>query len=300
MRFSQLALVRPVLIVTVLTSIAPGPVFPATGMVDVCQMHATSTPLPSDTVKVMSLNISHGRNMALNQLLVSKKRTYQNLDNIAMLLEEIAPDVVALQEADAPSRWSGNFDHVAYVAQQAGFPCLVHGFHSQSWISNYGTALLSRNRPATAASYRFSRSWPSKQKGFVSAALDWTVGQQRVSITLVSVHFDFLRASVRDQQVDEMVARLSDIDGPLILMGDLNSQWEHDAANVRVLADELNLRAFYPERSGLGTYKGSAGKRLDWILISQDLEFKDYKVLPDVVADHFAVFAEIAYREQNR
>jgi endonuclease/exonuclease/phosphatase family metal-dependent hydrolase len=114
------------------------------------------------------------------------------------------------------------------------------------------------------------------------------------------VHFDFLRASVRDQQVNEMVARLSDIDGPLILMGDLNSQWEHDAANVRVLADELNLRAFYPERSGLGTYKGSAGKRLDWILISQDLEFKDYKVLPDVVADHFAVFAEIAYREQNR
>ena len=31
----------------------------------------------------------------------------------------LAPDVVALQEADGPSGWSGNFDHVATLARQA-------------------------------------------------------------------------------------------------------------------------------------------------------------------------------------
>ena len=115
-------------------------------------------------------------------------------------------------------------------------------------------------------------------------------------LTAVSVHFDFLRARVRDRQADEMVAGLSNIDGPLILMGDINSQWESDNSTVRRLADALKLRAFSPEREGLGTYKEPDGKRLDWILISQDLEFRDYRTLPDVVSDHYAVYAEIAYR----
>jgi endonuclease/exonuclease/phosphatase family metal-dependent hydrolase len=95
-----------------------------------------------------------------------------------------------------------------------------------------------------------------------------------------------------------MVAGLSNIGGPLILMGDFNSQWGGGKSPVRRLADELNLRAFDPGLGGLGTYKKSTGKRLDWILVTKDLEFTNYKVLPDVVADHFGVYAEIAYRGQ--
>jgi endonuclease/exonuclease/phosphatase family metal-dependent hydrolase len=294
----HLALNRQILVVTVLVSIASTPVFSATDMVNVCHANETLHSLPDDAVKVLSLNISHGRNTALNQLFVNKKDTYRNLDRIALLLEQTAPDVVALQEADAPSRWSGNFDHVAYVAEQSGFHCFVHGLHSQRWISSYGTALLSRGRPAKSASVQFSPSWPSKQKGYLSSTFDWSAGGQRLSITLVSVHLDFLRASVRDQQVREMVAGLSDIGGPLILMGDFNSQWGDGKSPVHRLADELNLRAFDPGLGGLGTYKKSTGKRLDWILVTKDLEFTNYKVLPDVVADHFGVYAEISYRGQ--
>jgi hypothetical protein len=72
-----------------------------------------------------------------------------------------------------------------------------------------------------------------------------------------------------------------------------------NVAHVRMLADKLNLRAFQPEARGLGTYKDSTGKRLDWILITQELEFVDYRVLPDVVADHLAVYAEIIFRGQQ-
>ena len=292
----QFFLVCQFLVVAVVGASVPESVLAASDMVNYCQPHLNASALPDRSVRIFSLNMSHGRNTALNQLFVDKERTYQNLDKIAVLLDTINPDVVALQEADAPSRWSGNFDHVAYVAQQSGFPCLVHGLHSRTWISSYRTALLSRSRPAESASMQFSPSWPSKQKGFVSATLDWSVGQQRVSITFVSVHLDFLRARVRDRQVSELVKYLSDIDGPLVLMGDLNSQWALDKSPVRMLADELDLRAFYPERDGLGTYKKSSGKRLDWILISQELEFREFKVLPDVVADHSAVYAEITYR----
>jgi endonuclease/exonuclease/phosphatase family metal-dependent hydrolase len=37
-------------------------------------------------------------------------------------------------------------------------------------------------------------------------------------------------------------------------------------------------------------------KRIDWILISADLEFISYKVLPEAVSDHHGVVAEIGMR----
>jgi endonuclease/exonuclease/phosphatase family metal-dependent hydrolase len=298
-RGSWPASVLQVLAIAALDAMCPTPAFAENDMASGCETQVTSSAMSSEVIKVLSLNISHGRNTALNQLFVDKERVYQNLNKIALLLNRVEPDVAALQEADAASRWSGNFDHVTYLAQQSGLPCRVHGLHSQKWISNYGTALLSRSRPAESESVQFSPSWPSKQKGFVTATLEWPAGPQTQSITFVSVHFDFLRASVRDQQVNELVDYLSRVEGPLILMGDLNSEWGDDASHVRTLADELNLHAFSPEDEALGTYKSRSGKRFDWVLVSHELEFRDYKVLPDVVADHFAVYAEIAYRKQQ-
>jgi endonuclease/exonuclease/phosphatase family metal-dependent hydrolase len=57
------------------------------------------------------------------------------------------------------------------------------------------------------------------------------------------------------------------------------------------------LRAYRPAAQELGTYKGT--KRLDWILISQELSFVDYTVLPDVVSDHLAVLATIGWGEKE-
>lgn len=251
--------------------------------------------LASETLSVVTLNVSHGRKTAWNQLLVSKKRTYSNLDDIADLLRRVNPHVVALQEADASSRWSGKFDHVAYLSEKGDYPCFVHGRHSDRWISSYGTALLSQISLQDPRSLPFAPSWPSKQKGFVVATLDWANGPSQTRVTIASVHLDFLRAKVRDSQVYDMVSELSSIGGPLVLMGDLNSGWDDDTSHVRMLADELNLHAYYPEHAGLGTYKKPTGKRLDWVLISRDLEFREYRVLPDIVADHFAVYAEISH-----
>lgn len=288
------------LMIVFASAVAATAVASASGLVNDCFEQPATNTLPGNSLSVLSLNISHGRNTSLNQLFVGKERTYRNLDAITKLLEATKPNIVALQEADGPSRWSGNFDHVAYLARQSRFPCRTHGLHSQRWISSYGTALLSRSRPVAAASVQFSPSWPSKQKGYVSSTFEWATGGGDVTLTAVSVHFDFLRARVRERQADEMVAGLSNIDGPLILMGDINSQWGDDNSTVRRLAEALKLRAFHPEREGLGTYKGPKGKRLDWILISQDLEFRVYDTLPDVVSDHYAVYAEIAYRGKQQ
>jgi endonuclease/exonuclease/phosphatase family metal-dependent hydrolase len=266
-------------------------------------MHSSCSDKSEATVvarplKLLTLNVSHGRRTTINQILVGEEKTYRNLDAISELLSLADADLVALQEADAASRWSGGFDHVSYIAARANYACIVHGLHSTSWISSYGTAFLAHAEMLEPRSVQFKPSPPSKQKGYVSAQLVWHSNAGPVRITVVSVHFDFLGRKTRGNQVMEMVSELSSVDGPLIILGDLNSEWLHDESHVQMLASKLRLRAFDPYREDLGTYKKPNGSRLDWILISEELEFETYRVLPEVVSDHFAVYAELNFREQ--
>ena len=253
----------------------------------------------NSVLRVLTLNASHGRSTALNQLLVSGTQTKANLDAIAKLLSLVAADAVALQEADAPSRWSGGFNHVDYIADRSGYRCIVHGLHSLDWISTYGTALMSRAQVFEPESIRFQPSWPSRRKGYVVGQLTWITEHGSHRITIASVHFDFLSRKARDSQVTELIEGLSEIDGPLILTGDLNSEWNETDSQVQRLARELDLHAFEPDSPDLGTYKRPTGKRLDWILISADLEFREHVVLETAVSDHLAVYADIAFRETD-
>ena len=63
---------------------------------------------------------------------------------------------------------------------------------------------------------------------------------------------------------------------------------------TRRQAADTGLRAFEPHAEGLETFH-LLGKRLDWILISPELEFISYDVLPDVLSDHRAVMSEITW-----
>jgi endonuclease/exonuclease/phosphatase family metal-dependent hydrolase len=93
-----------------------------------------------------------------------------------------------------------------------------------------------------------------------------------------------------------MISALKDLETELVILGDLNSTWLDKRPHVRQLAEGLGLSAYSPEGDELGTYKSISGKRLDWILISSNLEFVSYEVQPDIVADHLAIVAEIRVR----
>ncbi|MCK5359007.1 MAG: hypothetical protein KAJ95_00180, partial [Gammaproteobacteria bacterium] len=63
-------------------------------------------------LRVATLNLAHGRKDSVNQLFVWKDTFKENLDDVGDVLSKYKPHVVALQEADAVSLWSGSFDHV--------------------------------------------------------------------------------------------------------------------------------------------------------------------------------------------
>ena len=72
-------------------------------------------------LRLMTLNVAHGRSDGPNQIFQKTRNIRANLGTIAKLLSRVGPDVVALQEADGPSFWRGKFDRVEYLATNAGF-----------------------------------------------------------------------------------------------------------------------------------------------------------------------------------
>jgi endonuclease/exonuclease/phosphatase family metal-dependent hydrolase len=252
--------------------------------------------IAADTLDVLTLNVGHARGTASNQIFVTRARHQRNLNDIAALLKQADADVVALQEADAASLWSGRFDHVEFLSAAAGYRCYVHGHHADTWLYSFGTALMSRGAISEARSQAFRPSPPTTTKGFVQGTIERRSpgeGGTARKVSLISIHLDFSRKKVRDAQIAELIAAMSDRTQPLIVLGDMNEDWNIEGSAVRKIADELGLRAFSPEASKLGTYKQT--ERIDWILISEELAFVDFAVLPDGVSDHRGLVARIGW-----
>jgi len=247
---------------------------------------------------VMTLNIAHGRGDSFHQLLQRSDTTHSNLATIATLFKTTDADVIALQEADGPSFWSGNFDHVEYLAKQASFGHSVHGTHVDGIGLSYGTALLANLELQDAQAITFAPTLSPVPKGFVVSTIRWP-GIPCVDIDVVSIHLDFASQSVRRKQAMELVETLRARDRPLIIMGDLNSEWQLQNSSVQYLSQALALSAYSPERTDLDTFP-AFGERLDWILVSPELKFRSYRVLSDVVSDHRGVVAELILDNATR
>lgn len=260
---------------------------------------ADKPPIPSHALRAITINLAHGRRDSLNQLLVSEEQTRENLDDIAQYLKESKADVVALQEADKPSRWSGGFDHVAYLAEQAGFAYYTHAEHAQIWIGNYGTAVLSRWPIKEAMGLTYADTPPTASKGFTLAQIEWQNPKLRnspVTVDVISVHLDFSRKSVRLQQIDELAEVIAERTEPLIIMGDFNSEWLAGEYMVDNTMETSRLHVYKPASDDLNTYKD---KRLDWIVLSNQLDFISYSAVARVLSDHKAVTASIKWRDME-
>jgi len=248
------------------------------------------------TLRVMTLNVAHGRGEAFHQLLQKSDTTVQNLNEISAMLKREQPDVVALQEADAPSFWSGNFHHVDYLARQASFSSAVNGTHVDGPGLAYGTALLANTDLRHAESVTFNPDVSLTPKGFVVSTVTWP-GQPHVQVDVVSLHLDFSSEVTRQQQAIELIGFMRDRNRPMIVMGDFNAEWGGSDATVQLIASELALNAYDPEGRGQHTYS-YGDKRLDWILVSSGMEFREYQVVSDAVSDHRGVIAELGLGTQ--
>ena len=242
------------------------------------------------SLRVMTLNIAHGRYNSPNQRL-RKNRIESNLDDIAVVLKREQPDILALQEADGSSLWSGKFNHVEYLAEKAGFSYSIRAEHVKGKKMSYGTALLSMVDLYDLMSVTFNPSPPTFSKGFVIATMAWP-GKPPMEIDIVSVHLDCYRKSIRKRQIEDLITILSLRNKAMIIMGDFNCEWTTDESALHILAQQCNLKGYNPQGSEMDTFP-FLKRRLDWVLVSPDLDFITYQVLSDTVSDHRGVICEL-------
>jgi endonuclease/exonuclease/phosphatase family metal-dependent hydrolase len=243
-----------------------------------------------DTLRMMTLNLAHGRGRAFTQSNARRTTWYrQNLDAVALVLRRERPVVVALQEAELGSRWAGSFDHVRYLAERSGFGHVHATPHmDETPRFRYGTALLSQHplRDLGGSTFAAGGRW---QKGWTEASLDAPEGRLRV----VSVHLDFASAQRRATQVQELAESLRGSDDPLVVMGDFNSTWgDPDRSATAQLADALGLRTFAADHTLEATF---GRRRIDWIMVTPPLQIVQRHVLSgDALSDHRAVLVDVA------
>ena len=250
---------------------------------------ASTGPRP---LKVMTLNLAHGRADGRNQLLLRKRTIESNLKGVAALMRREAPDLVALQEADGPSAWSGRFSHVDTLGADAGMSHGVRAENVRGLGLSYGTALLGGVPFEDPLAVTFRPTWPTFSKGFVVAAVKWP-GRPDLVVDVVSVHLDFASRFRRRKQLRHLSEVLARRGRPVVVMGDLNCGWSGREASVREFANGLGLKAYRPEER-IATFPTTGG-RIDWILLSEELEFRYHEVLPATVSDHLPVAAIIDY-----
>ena len=226
------------------------------------------------TLKVISLNLAHGRKLSFNQLFVDDEAFRRNLLDIAEFLKKENADIVALQEADQASSWSGDFNHVEFLAEAAGYPWFVSAVHVDNSFGTYGTAILSKVPIENALGFTFAPTPPTTNKGYSLIQIAWGTDnvsddtQQNLLIDIVSVHLDFSRKSKRDAQLDELALTLVKRDNAAIILGDFNSEWLSEENVIQKFAEHGRYRAYQPEVDAFHSY---SDKRLDWALIYNEL-----------------------------
>lgn len=258
-------------------------------------------PLPKkgkDGLRLFTLNLAHGRSSTAHQAFLRKSRVERHLRAVADSVRQLEVDILALQEADGPSAWSGNFDHVAALAEHAGLEDFFHGDHNPFGFGRFnvtsGTALLARLPLTERRSHPFKSNWRDT-KGFVLATVEvpeWG----GMAIDIVSLHLDFLRPKIRRRQIGGLAEALDGRRRPRVLLGDLNCNWQMEPQSMRLLSEELGLRAYAPHTLA-PTYPSVRPRfRLDWILISRELEYVGYQRLDTRLSDHLGVIADLCLR----
>lgn len=242
------------------------------------------------SLRFLTINLAHGRGTGFHQALQSGKRARNNLDAVESMIRREDPDVVALQEADAPSAWSGGFDHVDYLAKAASYGWGVHTAHAEGAGLAYGTAIISRLPMNGHDAHTFRPAQASLPKGFSLATVEWP--ETGMIIDVVSVHLEPLRTAIRQRQAKEIIEYFRERQNPLVLMGDLNTEWGHEDGVLLDILEQLRLSIYVPDGDDTVTYP-RLGRRLDWILISSELVFAGFEVLVDKVSDHRAVVADL-------
>jgi len=265
---------------------------PLLGLVILSSSWACTTPAPfgprtsvapdATLLRVMTYNIKSGT---------------RGLDDVAKVIRDTAPDIVALQEVDCRSRRAGKLDQAAVLSEQTEMPYYAHFRTRDVFGGAYGLALLSRFPVEAIEQYPLPMPKGLEPRTVVHALLN--VAGREVSVYITHLVHPPFRNHIRVRQ-GEFIAGLMERDPrPKLLMGDFNDGPGSDT--VRLLRHQMTDVFDATGKGWDGTFQLPLpflpSIRLDYVLASDAFIPLRSSVLRVEASDHYPVVAEVRLKE---
>ncbi|MDD3180170.1 MAG: endonuclease/exonuclease/phosphatase family protein [Opitutaceae bacterium] len=253
-------------------------------------------------LRLLTFNIAHARGLSLHQGLRVPAQFRHQLLKIARLIVRVEADIVALQEIDENSRWSGSFDHLQFLRDHTGLPHSIHGVNNRlagSYHLNYGNGILSRWPFVHSENVPFGQKRIGG-KGFLFVEINHPQGR----LPLLDLHLDHRSRPHRLRQAQRLMRFLDEVRGrraahwrmPPILCGDLNNpaHWPDATAVLLGYLEERHDYMLLP-KSGHGsrTFPSPWPQRsLDFVFLPATGGAVHTEVVRSMLSDHRPVLVE--------
>ncbi len=223
-------------------------------------------------IRVLTYNIHHGEGTA-----------GISLPEIAAVIKESSPDLVALQEVDMFMPRSRFANQARRLAKMLGMR-YVYG-RAESWfiIMRYGNAVLSRPRILRRNNLILSKV--KERRALLCARIKT---RQYPDFYFLSTHLG-LSSDERSAQVEKIAQIVSSLKGPVILAGDFNTGPE--AGEFRRLNGLLSFSTFtiptYPSHEPIYC--------LDNIMVSRHWSVLGAATVKSPASDHLPLIVDLKY-----
>ncbi|HLT71267.1 MAG TPA: endonuclease/exonuclease/phosphatase family protein [Cyclobacteriaceae bacterium] len=232
------------------------------------------------TLRVLTYNIYHGE----------AADGSVDMDLLASIINEVKPDLVALQEVDKNTQRTGGIDITEELARRTG----LKGYfvkHRDFQGGEYGNAILSRFPVTDIDAIEGYHSTPSIIT-FAFATVEVASGEELI---FGCAHLT-TRSEDRKEQARQLMKYYVETKNraPMVLTGDLNAEPHHE--ELKLLLTEFaeadtTLGSTYPSRS-------TPVKKIDYILYPRTPAWtvKEARTIcREDASDHCAVFAVLQY-----
>lgn len=233
-------------------------------------------------IRVVSYNIHHGEG-------IDGKL---DLPRIAKVINEVEPDIVALQEVDQKVDRSGRVPQADELAKLTKMNS-VFGGNIPLQGGFYGNAILTKYRSISMTNHGLPQLGPGEKRGVIEA--DITVPGLDQPLKFLATHFDHRRDDAERVASAKAIAQLADDwnDSPALFCGDLNAVPE--AESIQLIKKEWTSA----NRENLNTIPAQEPNRqIDYILYRPAKGWKviEFKVLEEEIAsDHRAILAVLEW-----
>jgi endonuclease/exonuclease/phosphatase family metal-dependent hydrolase len=268
-----------------------------------------------DSLRVMTFNIHHGSgnddctDPEVPEGEIPEAECALDLERIAEVIRAEDPDIVALQEVDRFWARSGGVDQPAELGAMLEMNVCYGANLSHEPDEHadqpheYGVLTLSKYEITGCDNTFLPIEEGEEQRGLLDAQIEV---DGMGTITVLNSHFDHKKPENRLMQAEAVAEYVDGVEGPVILMGDLNAEptdMELEPINT-LLTDAWSIGG---DGSDGFTYPADPAetleKQIDLIYVSEAFTVNDVYVaqneVTEMASDHFPVVADLVLEDSG-